>query len=186
MKPRTLDVLKAIHLLALALWGGGAAFFSFLTTPRIFGYLRDQLPADPPPGLDGLTDELGRRLAGDTVGAIFPTYFVTQIIAGILAGVTGLVFANLGRRLEKVRCGLTIVALAIVSLHAVTVYPRSIRVLDAHYAAQEADDQPGAAELRKVFGMWHGVSQLLNLLTIGLVLAALVLAGVAMRDPMRT
>jgi hypothetical protein len=31
--------------------------------------------------------------------------------------------------------------------------------------------------------MWHGISQLLNLVTIALVVAALVLAGIALRDP---
>jgi hypothetical protein len=183
MKPPTIDVLRTVHLLALALWGGGAAFFSYLTTPRIFGYLRDHLPANPPPDLLGLTDEMGRRLAGDTVGAIFPTYFASQIIAGVLAVATGFVLARVGRRLEKLRCGLAIAALAIVTLHAATVYPRSVLVLDAHYAAQAAGDEPKAVELRKTFGMWHGISQSLNLVTICLVVAALVLAGIALRDP---
>jgi len=85
--------------------------------------------------------------------------------------------------LEKVRLGLAIAALAIVSVHAATVYPRSVRVLDAHYEAHAAGDKPQAVELRKTFGMWHGISQLLNLVTICLVVAALLLAGVALGDP---
>jgi hypothetical protein len=176
-------VTNVVHLLSLALWAGGALFFSYLTTPRIFAYLRDQLPADPPPGLQGLTDEMGRRLAGNTVGAIFPTYFVSQIIAGVLAVASGFVLAKAGQRLEKIRWGLAIAALAIVSLHAATVYPRSVRVLDAHYAAQAAGDEPKAISLRKTFGMWHGISQMLNLVTICLVVAAVALAVIALRDP---
>jgi hypothetical protein len=186
MKSRTIAVLNVAHLLGLSLWGGSAAFFSFLTTPRIFSYLRDHLPANPAPGLDGLSYEMGQRLAGDTVGAVFPSYFASQIIAGLVVAASGLFLAMHGRWLEKVRCGLAIAALAIVSLHAATVYPRSVRVLDSHYAAQAAGDEPKAVALRKTFGMWHGISQLLNLVTIVLVVAALVLAGVAIRDPMKS
>ncbi len=125
----------------------------------------------------------GRRLAGETVGAIFPTYFATQIIAGVLAVATGIILAKAGRRLEKVRFGLAIAALAIASLHAATVYPRSVRVLDAHYAALAAGDEPKAVELRRTFGMLHGISQTLNLVTICLVIAALLLIDIAPHDP---
>lgn len=182
MKPRTIALQKVIHLLALAFWGGGAAFFSFVTTPRIFGYLRDQLPANSPAGLQGVNTEMGRRLAGETVGAIFPNYFACQILLGVLAVASGFLLAKIGQRLEKVRCGLALAALAIVTVHASTVYPHSVRVLDAHYASQAAGDEPKAAELRRTFGMWHGVSQLLNLTTIILVVTALVFTGLTLRD----
>ena len=174
--------LRAVYLVSLALWCGGSVFFSYLAAPRIFSYLQDQLPSHPPPGVQGLTAAVGRRLAGDTVGAIFPTYFLSQIGLGALAVASGLRLAWGRRRLEKIHCGLAIAAFAFVSLHSVTVYPHSVRVLDQHYQAQEAGDEPKATELRKMFGMWHGISQSLNLATIVLVVAAVILAGIAMRD----
>ena len=179
MKSRTTDVLRTVHLLALALWGGGAAFFSFLTTPRIFGFLRDSLPAAPPPGVEGITADVGRRLAGDTVGAIFPTYFAAQIIAGLLAVASGWLLARAGSRVAKVRFLLAAAALVFVTVHAFTVYPRSTRVLNEHYRAADAGDEPRAAELRQTFGILHSVSQTINLATILLVVSALGLAGLS-------
>jgi hypothetical protein len=158
----------------LGLWAGGGLFFSFVAAPRIFAYLRDELPSEPPPEFRGLNSEIGLRLAGNTVGAIFPTYFASQIILGVLAVSSGFVLAKQGRRLGKVRCALAFAALAIVSIHAATVYPRSVRVRDSHYAAKAAGDEPKAIELRKTFGMWHGASQVLNIVTLLLVVAALV------------
>ena len=174
-------ICKVLHLVSLALWGGAALFFSYLTTPRIFSYLRDQLPTSPLHGLQGVTPDVGRRLAGDVVGTIFPTYFAFQVFAGVLAFAAGGVLARCGQRLEKVRCWLVAVALGLVLLHVATVYPRSVRILAESYQAQAAGDSPRAEELRKTFGMWHGVSQLLNFVTIALVIAALVLASLTLR-----
>jgi hypothetical protein len=170
-----------LHVLSLALWCGGAVFFSFLAAPRIFGYLRDQLPHATPPGLEGVDDAMGLRLAGNTVGAIFPAYFAGQVVLGVLAVAAGAVRARGGLWLDKIRCACIAAALAIVSLHALTVYPHSVRELAEHYQAKDGGDEPAAAALRKTFGMWHGVSQLLNLVTIALVVASVALVGVVVR-----
>jgi hypothetical protein len=89
-----------------------------------------------------------------------------------------------GRRLRWSRSilALSIVALSIVTLHALTVYPHSTRILDEHYQAADAGDAAEAASLRKTFGMWHGVSQMLNLVTILTVVVALVLAALSADD----
>ena len=184
--PRFVGLCKLVHLVSLALWGGGASFFSYLTTPKIFSHLRDQLPLSPLPGVQGLTAEVGRRLAGDVVGTIFPIYFTFQAITGVLAVAAGVLLARHGQRLDKIRCGLVAVALGLVLFHVATVYPRSVRILDESYQAQDGGDSRNAEELRKTFGMWHGVSQLLNFMTIALVIAALVLASLTLRDPSRS
>jgi hypothetical protein len=167
---------------SLALWGGATLFFSFFTAPRIFGHLRDQLPANPPAGVQGITPKIGRRLAGDVVGSIFPVYFGWQVVVGVLAAASGLMLASSRGRLERIRCGLAAAALAIVIVHVATVYPRSVQVLERSYHAQATGDSAQAEQLRETFGMWHGISQALNLLTIVLVLAAVVCAGLALRD----
>lgn len=180
--PTLLAICKVVHIVSLALWGGGTLFFSFFTAPRIFGHLRDHLPANPPPGVQGITTEIGRRLAGDAVGSIFPVYFGWQVLVGVLAAASGLMLAYSGGRLERIRCGLAAAALAIVILHVATVYPRSVQILEKSYQAQTAGDSAEAEQLRQTFGMWHGISQVLNLLTIVLVLAAVVCAGLSLRD----
>ncbi len=170
-----LRINRAIHELSLALWGGGAVFFSYLTTPRIFGFLRDRLPQAPPPGVEGLTAEVGRRLAGDTVGAVFPTYFAAQIVVGLFAAGSGIWLAWHGNKFDKIRAGLVLAAFLIVTVHSLTVYPHSVQILDSHYEKIAAGDMATATALRQSFGAWHGVSQLLNLVTIVQVIVALVM-----------
>jgi hypothetical protein len=182
MQNRSVAIVKLVRLLSLALWGGGTVFFSFVAAPRIFGYLRDELPATPPPGLDGLTHEIGRRLAGETVGAIFPAYFASQIIVGSLAVGSGVMLGWLGDRLARFRSVLPALALALVVSHALTVYPRSVRVLDAHYRAQDRGDEREAIALRSQFGMWHGISQTLNLFVILFVFASLIVLDLGCRE----
>lgn len=173
---------QIVSLICLALWAGGTFFFSFLTTPKIFSMLRDRLPANPPAGLNGLTAETGRRLAGDLVGSLFPNYFGFQIVVGLCAVAAGTVLAWNGHRLERVRCAFTAIAFAVVALHATTVYPRSVSVLCETYQARDAGDNATADRLYQRFGMWHGISQVLNIATIVTVLAALVTAALSLRD----
>src|SRR3990172_1093532 len=105
---------RILHVVSLGMWGGGAFFFSFLTTPRIFDFLRDRLPDDPLPGVTGITTEVGRRLAGDVVGQIFPVYFAWQIGLGAVAVATGIILARSGSPLAKIRLALAAAALALV------------------------------------------------------------------------
>jgi hypothetical protein len=178
MGRKVVVVGRIVHVLSLALWGGSTVFFSFVVAPRIFGLLRDRLPLSPPAGVEGLTPEIGRRLAGDTVGAIFPAYFATQIVAGCLAVATGIILARNGDRMAKVRSAVAALALLLVTAHAFTVYPRSIRVLESHYQAYEQGRDREAGDLRKQFGIWHGISQTLNLSVILLVLTSLIILDV--------
>ena len=170
-----------IHVVSLALWSGGAVFFTFLAAPRIFGYLHHELPSHPLPGLHGVDADVGLRLAGNTVGTIFPVYFVSQVVLGVLAVASGVVLARSGRRLDKIRCACVAVALAVVAVHSLTVYPHSAGVLAQHYQAKDGGDEPKAAELRRTFGIWHSVSQGINLVTIVLVVVSLGLAAVSVR-----
>jgi carbon starvation protein CstA len=183
MNRKLVAVVNIVHVLSLALWGGSTMFFSFVVAPRVFGFLHERLPVAPPAGVQGLTLEVGRRLAGDTVGVIFPTYFGTQIVAGCLAVATGVMLIRSGKQRAKLRTTVAALALLIVTVHAFTVYPRSIQVLESHYRFQEQGKDAEATELRKQFGMWHGLSQTLNLLVILLVLISLISLGVPDTQP---
>jgi hypothetical protein len=181
-KRTVLVISGVVHVLSLALWAGGALFFSYCAAPIIFHYLRARLPTSPPPGLHGVTPELGRWLAGDLVGWIFPAYFVSQVAVGLLAVASGYVLARHEGRFERIRCWLAAAALAVLVTHAATVYRHSVRVLEQSYEAQAAGDLTRAEQLRKNFGAWHGVSQCLNLATILLVVGALVMVGLTLRE----
>ena len=178
-----ISILKVVHLVSISLWAGGTFFFSFLTTPKIFGFLAEQLPANPPHGIQGITRDVGRMLAGDVVGLIFPSYFAYQLCLGMLAVLTGLLLLRKSLRIDKVRCGLVSLAFAVLTVHATTVYPHSVRLLDAHYDAQAAGEPDKAQSFRQSFRIWHGFSRVLDLVTILLVLVALSVAGLTLRDP---
>lgn len=174
---------RVIHTVCLGLWAGGAVTFSFLAAPRIFSYLHGELPTNPPAGVSGISDEVGRELAGNVVARIFPWYFASQIACGVFATGAGIALARRGGRLDRVRAALVAAALLIVAAHAATVYPKSVVVLKEHYAARDRGDANAAQSLRASFGMWHGISQTLNVTTIALVVVALGLAGVMPPSP---
>lgn len=170
--PKLIATASIVHVLSLSLWFGGGVFFSFVSAPRVFAQLGRELLARPVPGLTGVTAEIGNRLAGDVVGAVFPAYFVGQIIVGTLALTSGLVLSARTAQVGKLRLAIVGAALAIVLVHSLTIYPQSVRKLDEVYRVRDAGDSNKAAELRRTFSALHSVSQVLNLMT-------LTLAGVA-------
>ena len=68
-------VVRFIHLLALGLWIGEVAFFSFVVAPSVFA-------------------ALGPERAGEVVGAIFPRYYALGTAAAATAIVTGILLAR--------------------------------------------------------------------------------------------
>src|SRR5205823_1160335 len=74
--PPVIGLLRVLYLLALALWVGEIACFSFVVAPAVFGVL-------------------GAARAGDVVAAIFPRYYALGAAAGAVALACGIV---LGRR----------------------------------------------------------------------------------------
>ena len=134
----------AIYLLALALWVGGGALYTFVLTPAIFA-------------------SYPRNTAGEIVGTMMPHYFLFQLAA---TGVAALVLVALwrgwpGRR--RVLClALLIGALGAQSYVQWRLYPQILQV-KARVASFEA--APDAPERRR-FRTLHGVSMLVNLLVL--------------------
>jgi acyl-phosphate glycerol 3-phosphate acyltransferase len=171
-----LHLSKVIHVLAVALWWGSNVFFSLIAAVLIFrtweGYAQD-----PPiwfPGAASFTKETGTRIAGATVGPIFPFFFAVQAMCALLALVTSLGFIRWEpeRRVHRTR-------FALIALAALTVaigWPISLKV-SALREQRYANDPAQAAFARSQFGPWHTVSLFLNFGTIGLTTAATALAA---------
>ena len=174
---RRLHVFRAIHILSLGLWAGGAVFFSFGVAPKIFGYLQKEVPNNPPRELYKFSPESGRSLAGKIVGAIFPSYFAWQEIAGTVALVTGFLLAWRGRPPDRIRVILILVACACVLIQWTWVLPHSTALLDEMDHVQVRSHQVLEEQLRMRFHFWHGFSQSFNLMTIVAVVVALAMAG---------
>ncbi|HEX9206574.1 MAG TPA: DUF4149 domain-containing protein [Candidatus Deferrimicrobiaceae bacterium] len=152
-------IASAVYRLALSLWVGGIALFTFVATPVIF---RTQ----------------GRDAAGRIVGAIFPLYFRYGLAlagAALLARIfSGEAFHG-GR--QWAGTALIVTALLLTGYQAYGLTPAMERVKRSVPSFETtAPDDPA----RREFSRLHGISMVVNLVVL-LEGAALIVAGEAFR-----
>jgi acyl-phosphate glycerol 3-phosphate acyltransferase len=176
-------ILRALHILSLGFWFGGAAFFNFVTAPTMFSTFREVVyasPSDrtadetiiPSDAAAGRKDALASALAGAAVGPVFPKYFAMQAICGLVAQLTAVAWWNAPGSVHRWRVYLIGFAL----LTAAVGWPLSYAVSEVRVLRYSAD--PVVAAAAKVdFGNWHLISLLLSFVTIGLAGVALGLAA---------
>jgi glycerol-3-phosphate acyltransferase PlsY len=199
--PAMRTAVRILHLLSLGLWFGTAVFFTFFVGPVLFSRfealgedVRDR-PAWLPTTrnfekrdsqLDGPREQ-GTRVAGAAVTPLFPWYFGIQAACGLLA--VGTAF-GLGRwravRVHRLRIGVLLAALVtlligwLLELKVDALRAPRHEAVDA-FLRSSPETAPrtkaAAVETRREFGLWHGLSLLLNLGTLLLATTALVLAA---------
>ncbi|MFZ5776252.1 MAG: DUF4149 domain-containing protein [Thermodesulfobacteriota bacterium] len=134
--------LLILQRMALSLWVGGAALFTFLLTPTLFR-------------------SLDRDHAGMIVGLLFPDYFRWGLCCGVIALVS-----LLASRARKTLAGAVIICamLAITSLQAFVIEPRAatIKAQIPSFTTTPVDDP-----LRQEFKRLHAISASGNLGVIG-------------------
>jgi acyl-phosphate glycerol 3-phosphate acyltransferase len=171
---------KVIHVLALGLWFGGGFFFTFVAAVLIFQTWRtygEMSFNERPVGLPvsgSFNADAANRIAGATVGPIFPFYFLMQGVCGFLALLTALAFtrAQPNRRVHRLRFLVILVAV----LTVVVGWPLSQKVSDLR--AQRYDhDEAVATQAKEQFGRMHLYSLFLNFGTVGLAGIAMALAA---------
>jgi acyl-phosphate glycerol 3-phosphate acyltransferase len=195
---------KVLHVMTLGLWFGSAVFFSFVVAPTLFGRF-EAVTQDPPEirkwwfppvpqfDVEDYHKEQGTRAAGFAIAPMFDWYFLLQGLCGVVAVVTALRWsmADPASKVHRWRSIVLIAAMATLLIgwpleryvHAlrfernekVDIYLRAAGGQAATERAPEYGQQAKAA--RAQFGMAHGVSLLLNFVTLGLVTAAMALAG---------
>ncbi|MBX9622344.1 MAG: DUF4149 domain-containing protein [Gemmataceae bacterium] len=181
---------KVLHVLALGLWFGGAAFFNFAAAPAIFTSFKQVVYAGPsdrtagrtiidPAAKDAEKDALASALAGAAVGPVFPRYFGMQAVCGVVAVATAARWRRLGRVHEW--------RFAVVLAAAVTVaaaIPLSDHVSELR--VRRFDPDPAVSSAAKAaFGPWHLASLGLSVVTVGLAGVGLALAAKLPADPPR-
>ncbi len=206
-------MLKIIHVLAVGLWFGAGAFFTFVVGLSLFDTFEKETikPADerpywlpvpaalekPPPSPkfpDPLRKEQGGRIAGAAVGPMFRPYYILQVACGVLGILTGLVWLSRG---GVHRCRVVVLALALAGAGVGWWLEREVegyreeraRTSDAVLMSEvPSAEQVSAAEAaRAKFGTWHTYSLFANFGTLGLVTAAMAMAGfLPPRDPSRS
>jgi acyl phosphate:glycerol-3-phosphate acyltransferase len=144
---------RVLHVLALGLWVGGGVMFSFVVAPSVFATL--EAPQ-----------------AGAIVAPIFPPYFAIQGVCGLVAVATAASWANRGK---VHRCRFVVICLAMILVLASWPIARAVAELRV---ARYSPDPAIAEAARASFGIWHGISLALNMLTLALAAVALSLAAV--------
>lgn len=136
---------SAVYRLALSLWVGGMALFTFVVTPVVF---RTQ----------------GRDAAGKIVGAIFPLYFRYSLVLTAVALLARMVAGEAfhGAR-QWAGTLLILTALLLTGYQAYGLAPQMERVKQsvASFETAPADDPA-----RKEFSRLHGISMVVNLVIL--------------------
>jgi uncharacterized membrane protein len=133
-----------LYLLALALWVGGGALYTFVLTPTIFA-------AYP------------RNTAGEIVGAMMPRYFMFQLGAVALAALMALALWRSRSGWRRALClALVLGALATQSFVVWRLYPQILEIKSRVASFESAPDSPERSRFRAL----HGTSMLLNLLVL--------------------
>jgi hypothetical protein len=139
-----------LYLVAIACWLGGIVFFSFFTTPAIFG-------------------SLPKAEAGLAIRTLFPRYYLLGYVAGTISLLLAIYFT--ATRDVKIWWGATAVALALAL--GLTFYAGVVirpRVNAIRSVAEEANPDPIR---RAEFDKLHRLSVVLNGCVLLLNLAAI-------------
>lgn len=137
-----MQYLSIIYRLVIALWVGGAALFTFVLTPTLF-------------------KSFDRDMAGSIVGVLFPGYFKTALICGVLA-LGCLLFVRGKHWFASVI--IIVVMLVVTSLQAFVIEPKAAALKKEipSFVSTPADHP-----LRQQFKKLHGLSAAGNLGVIG-------------------
>jgi acyl-phosphate glycerol 3-phosphate acyltransferase len=175
-------ILRGLHILALGLWFGGAAFFNFGAATAIFASFKEVVSAGPSDRTAGETiipsdasperkAALASALAGSAVGPVFPRYFAMQAVCGVVALATALSWWRLGG-VHKWR--VVVIALAVATVAAGWPISDEVSRLRLERFSPYSDI---ARDAKVWFGPWHLVSLLLSFVTVCLSGVALALAA---------
>jgi hypothetical protein len=187
-------VVRGLHVLALGLWFGGAAFFNFAAAPAIFASFERVVEDGPSdrtanqkifdPGdakgekeVQARKKDLAKALAGSAVGPVFPRYFAMQAACGVIALITALSWWRLG--------GVHRLRVLVVTLAVLTVavgWPISEEVSRLR-PLRFSSDTSVAGAATTAFGEWHVVSLFLSFVTVCLAGVALALAAKLPNQP---
>jgi len=138
-------VVQFLYTLVLALWVGGISLFTFIVTPVIFR-------------------SLGRDIAGEVVGKLFPGYFLYTFLLSILALILFLVSQPSPSKSAQ--------AIIINLFVSFKLHPEIKMIKQEIPSFETAQDSP----IRKRFRQLHGVSATLNLILLADGVALLVLS----------
>lgn len=176
-------LVRGVHVLALGLWFGGAAFFNFVAAVPIFESFKQVVNAGPsdrtanrqiidPNATAEEKEALANALAGSAVGPIFPRYFALQAVCGVIAFVTAWSWVKCPGKVNRVRIAVIFIALLTVAAG----WPISEYVSELRPKRFDPSESVRTSA-KAAFATWHLVSLLLSFVTTCLAGVALALAS---------
>jgi hypothetical protein len=136
-----MQIVTIIYHLAVSLWLGGAALFTFVLTPLLFG-------------------NESRDTAGRIVGLFFPGYFRWGMVCGLVALICRIILTGKSQLSVAV---IIAVMLALSSFQAFYIEPKAAELKRQIVSFETTSkDHP----LRREFSKLHGVSAVCNLSVI--------------------
>ncbi len=146
---------KLLDLFVLLLLGALIGFnvsFTFIIAPLLFSNFE-------------------HKLAGEITNLIFPYYFASGWIAGIiiytLIGIKSIKDKEIVRRYKGFIIGLLLLVISHMALHK-SILPIARGINYQHYAALEENNKEKAEKLKSEFKKIHAVSSSLNLFNLAL------------------
>ena len=192
------SLLKIVHVMAMGMWFGTVMFFT-LVAFSLFGTFEEMAVGERPSWFaqgewyeQGRSDileadkEQGTRAAGFAISPIFDWYFLIQGFCGFLAVATafGCTLKSRKRTIDNLRILVLVLALlTVVGGWPLERYVSGLRGPRNHSTEAHLNDpsdetlKTKAVAARKAFGMWHGISMMINLGTIVLVTVGMGMAG---------
>ena len=157
--PRMRIIWHVLAVVNAAVWFGAGLFLTVVVGPNFFS------PA--------VTDLVGRQNAGLIAQSVLAKYFVLQGVCTAVALALQLRSVTGGSALaRRSRWGLAVV-LMLVCVGGFWLQPKLVELNRQRYATTTSTEE--RAVLARQFGMWHGVSQVGNLLVLIGALAHLVI-----------
>ncbi len=147
-------VLRLIGVMNAAVWFGGALFFSFGVAPAFFSQ-----------EMKGL---FGEVYTGVIAQLVFERYFVLFYWCGAIAVVHLLAeWVYLGKPLHRLTLGILIGVYLIGLFGGLWLQPKLQRLHQTKYARAELVTPALRTQAARSFRIWHGVSEITNLLALG-------------------
>ncbi len=153
---QVLSFIKFSGVIVAAIWFGGTVFFTFFAAPAFFTPEMKQLL--PPP------------YNGEVAQMLLQRYYLLHYIVGVVALVhLGFEWIYTGRTVQRLTLGLVSGTLLLALFGGLWMHPKLEKLHQIKYSEQYRISV--TPEARKIaiegFKIWHGISQLMNLMLLG-------------------
>jgi Domain of unknown function (DUF4149) len=151
------STLKLLVVLLLGCWLGASVFFSFAAAPALFKQAK--------------TEVITRDQAGDIAEVMLHKYFAWGLIIVTVALILSILLAFATARPRWTQCAIILLIVLVITGFSSFVWTPKV-----HQVRMERRANP-SEQLDKRFGKLHGISQMLNLLSMIGIASAFVVAA---------